>query len=68
MTDTPITSQVKVWSDLEGNHAEIWQITPSLRWNVSVLEQAWQCLTNGKIEWRPVPMHPEPLGVEGKRG
>lgn len=31
-----------------------WQVTASLRWNGSVLEQAWQDVRHGHVEWRPV--------------
>ena len=33
---------------------ETWQATVGLRWNGAVLEQAWQCLNNGNVEWRSV--------------
>ena len=35
-----------------------WQITARLQWQGAVLMQAWQCLENGKVEWRPVPAAP----------
>lgn len=32
-----------------------WQQTSGLRWRGPVLEQAWQCIETGEIEWREVP-------------
>lgn len=36
---------------------ECWRLTPALRWNGEVLEQAWQRAdpkSRGEIEWRQV--------------
>ncbi len=31
------------------------QLTTQLRWNDNVLEQAWQCLETGELNWDQVP-------------
>lgn len=54
------------------NTAEVWEATPKLRFYertehfptgtariAKVLQQLWYCRTNGKTEWRDVPMERE---------
>lgn len=32
--------------------------TNGLRWNNGILEQAWQAIETGRIEWKPIPGEP----------
>jgi len=59
-------SETDIQIDFDGNKSTFWEPLPDLRQIMAVqnpqtlgpmLQRAWRCREDGRIEWRRVPIH-----------